>query len=263
MHKNGYLIGKEMEFWPSSFLLKNRRTNVTFFLTKPASRCLLLLIQAAPEIVKHSVFIRDVWADDNLSLNVLYQNISLIRKGFGVVSTSGENIIRTVSRKGFSLTTEVIRIEDEKNKLQSQTSNTEISVSKQEETVNIADFPSWYIFRKKILPLFHISGFLGCVVFSFILAHLVSTLFEDDKIPQKYRFLHKSGNCLIYISDDTFHINEKLMAAGEKIVDCESYPYVYTTSWRYLSSLRMIACHSSFTTDNSPRCITYVYRREK
>ena len=59
------------------------RPELSVILTTPASRCLVLLLESAPEVVNQRDFFTKVWGEDGMLVpaNTLYQNISIIRRG--------------------------------------------------------------------------------------------------------------------------------------------------------------------------------------
>ncbi|WP_261676460.1 transcriptional regulator [Klebsiella pneumoniae] len=101
-----WIINKNIEFWPENkrlISLKNPAQSVT--LTAPASHCLVLLLEATPELVSQQVFFKKVWEDEGILVpaNTLYQNISIVRRGLRDVGETDNSIVVTVPRKGFHI----------------------------------------------------------------------------------------------------------------------------------------------------------------
>ena len=98
-----WIINKNIEFWPENkrlISLKNPAQSVT--LTAPASHCLVLLLEAAPELVSQQVFFKKVWEDEGILVpaNTLYQNISIVRRGLRDVGETDNSSI-PISTKVF------------------------------------------------------------------------------------------------------------------------------------------------------------------
>lgn len=77
-------------------------------INQPASRCLALLIERKGDIITQDDFMNEVWRKHGMevTVNTLYQNISILRKTLkraGIV----ENIIITVPKKGIMLSARV------------------------------------------------------------------------------------------------------------------------------------------------------------
>lgn len=99
-----WIINDNIEFRPDSKKLisvSNPELNVV--LTTPASRCLLLLLEASPDVVTQQEFFKKVWEDEGMLVpaNTLYQNISIVRRGLRAVGETDRILVATVPRKGF------------------------------------------------------------------------------------------------------------------------------------------------------------------
>lgn len=105
-----WIINKNIEFWPENkrlISLKNPALSVT--LTAPASHCLVLLLEASPELVSQQTFFKKVWEDEGILVpaNTLYQNISIVRRGLRDVGETDNSLVVTVPRKGFHINANV------------------------------------------------------------------------------------------------------------------------------------------------------------
>ena len=85
------------------------RPELSVILTTPASRCLVLLLESAPEVVNQRDFFTKVWGEDGMLVpaNTLYQNISIIRRGLRTTGETDDTLVATVPRKGFQIKKEV------------------------------------------------------------------------------------------------------------------------------------------------------------
>lgn len=121
-----WIINKNIEFWPENkrlISLKNPAQSVT--LTAPASHCLVLLLEATPELVSQQVFFKKVWEDEGILVpaNTLYQNISIVRRGLRDVGETDNSIVVTVPRKGFHINPNVNVERMDEKPLNSETYN--------------------------------------------------------------------------------------------------------------------------------------------
>jgi DNA-binding winged helix-turn-helix (wHTH) protein len=84
-------------------------------LNQPTSRCLALLIERRGSIITQEDFMNEVWRKHGMevTVNTLYQNISILRKTLKRVGID-ENIIITVPKKGITFSAQV-EVLDEKN----------------------------------------------------------------------------------------------------------------------------------------------------
>jgi cholera toxin transcriptional activator len=77
-------------------------------INQPASRCLALLIERKGDIISQEEFMNEVWRKHGMevTVNTLYQNISILRKNLKRVGID-DNIIITVPKKGITLSAQV------------------------------------------------------------------------------------------------------------------------------------------------------------
>lgn len=105
-----YCINNNVIFDP----LKHTLTSSKFYpekdtkLNQPTSRCLLLLIERRGCVITQEDFMNEVWRKHGMevTVNTLYQNISILRKTLKRVGID-ENIIITVPKKGITLSAQV------------------------------------------------------------------------------------------------------------------------------------------------------------
>lgn len=101
-----WIINEFIEFRPASKKLISRRNpELNVVLTSPASRCLLLLLEASPDVVSQQELFKKVWEDEGMYVptNTLYQNISIVRRGLKAVGETEQTLIATIPRKGFKI----------------------------------------------------------------------------------------------------------------------------------------------------------------
>ena len=98
-----WIINEYIEFRPVLKKLTSlKNPEVSVILTTPASRCLLLLLEASPDIVLQQDFFKKVWEEEGMLVpaNTLYQNISIVRRGLHAVGDTDQKLIATIPRKG-------------------------------------------------------------------------------------------------------------------------------------------------------------------
>lgn len=101
-----WIINDNIEFWPEHRkLISVHNADLNVVLTTPASRCLSLLLEAFPDVVAQQDFFTRVWEEEGMRVptNTLYQNISIIRRGFRAVGDTTHSLIATVPRRGFKI----------------------------------------------------------------------------------------------------------------------------------------------------------------
>nr|WP_072012039.1 winged helix-turn-helix domain-containing protein [Trabulsiella guamensis] len=242
---------------------------MTFQLTKSSSLCLSILLLNAPDIVLHSTFMREVWHDEEMSTNILYQNISHLRKGLSTIAgfECGTTMIRTISRKGFCFTSEFCQIQ----LLEDKTEESSISsplMEKTDECIGSPPQDNGQLTIADTQTTLH-ERFLQSKIVSFVLIvsaviiiyldHLNSNGYYQS-FYENYEPFIKEGDCNIYINKDTFVAKTEAIKKGIAAINCKIYPYIYTTSWQHITSVRMVACPKPLDKESSPFCITYVYR---
>lgn len=110
-----YCINNNVIFDP----LKHTLTSSKFYpekdtkLNQPTSRCLSLLIERKGCVITQEDFMNEVWRKHGMevTVNTLYQNISILRKTLKRVGID-ENIIITVPKKGITLSAQVEKLSD-------------------------------------------------------------------------------------------------------------------------------------------------------
>ncbi|HFI8999147.1 TPA: transcriptional regulator, partial [Escherichia coli] len=101
-----WIINDNIEFWPEHRkLISVHNADLNVVLTTPASRCLSLLLEVFPDVVAQQDFFTRVWEEEGMRVptNTLYQNISIIRRGFRAVGDTTHSLIATVPRRGFKI----------------------------------------------------------------------------------------------------------------------------------------------------------------
>lgn len=113
--KNHYIIGNCLLFDPvkNTLTMSGSHTGKVV-LSKPAARCLVLLIERQGEVISHDDFITEVWGKKGVVVtkNTYYQSISLLRKKLKELGFD-DNIIVTLPRRGLMLAKESCVVEQQ------------------------------------------------------------------------------------------------------------------------------------------------------
>lgn len=145
-------------------------------LNTPTARCLQLLVERQGRVVSRDDFLEQVWGAKGIvvSQNTFYQNISLLRKSLKKAGLQ-EDIVVTVRRKGFTLSSEVvIKIAEKGGAAGTSALVHQPSVAAKEGDVtntsitapvrmNLCSIPKWMTFLLVLIFLIEIINF-----FSFI-----------------------------------------------------------------------------------------------
>ncbi|MDK2375748.1 winged helix-turn-helix domain-containing protein [Serratia fonticola] len=107
MVRRGFIINRNVEFWPDEQKLFSRNESKTVFLYYPASCMLLTLINNKNVIVSQAELIRSAWGSDAVTHNRLYQSILNLRKALLDIGLP-KDTIKTIPRNGLSLSANVI-----------------------------------------------------------------------------------------------------------------------------------------------------------
>ncbi|MDR1845013.1 MAG: winged helix-turn-helix domain-containing protein [Citrobacter amalonaticus] len=243
---NRIVIDDVVIFSQCDGLLINMATEESFQLNKTACGCLRMMLDASHDIVLHKDFMEKIWGDAELSNNILYQNISFIRKGFE--SLNCRDVITTVSRKGFKISDDVVvTTMDESESISSPPTHDNKSRKREHDL---------FLYQKMT---FGIISFISIAVLIFYVSEIYKISVKEEFV-ERYRFLTSEGGCDYYINVDAHHINKNAMKQSERFLNCSSYPYVYMTSWQQIPSIRIIACDNLPIHDKSPDCISYYIR---
>ncbi|WP_391511936.1 winged helix-turn-helix domain-containing protein [Citrobacter koseri] len=250
--KKGFLINSFIEFWPEECLLISRNTNTTTLLTSPSSRCFSLMLNSFPEIISHETLSHEIWQSDNVPLNTIYQNISLIRRGLQSIVGHKTDIVVTISRKGFKIndTAIISEITDSPDNLHSPSDKPDSSDM----------LPSQRESKPKHKPHALTLTLLIIVIITVQISILYKIDNADNNYFHDYSLLHTINGCSVFINNNAAHINETAIKIGEQSINCRSYPYAYITSFQYTSHIPVIICNAPLKSGNTPRCISHNFR---
>lgn len=297
-----WIINDNIEFRPEMKKLisvSNPEINVT--LTAPASRCLLLLLEASPEIVLQQDFFKKVWEEEGMLVptNTLYQNISIVRRGLRAVGETDSRLIATIPRKGFQIDDSVKIIKQDKSNaaVTPETDTTEVDITSDTEYGDPAitrdsttDQPTWsaisaHVNEREQTPLvtpgrhkipaskparsagWHLTAVIIFAAFATGLLIIAYSL-PFGKTPvffDNYNFVENDNGCQIYTKDDT-HDSRNYYQKYKNLIkntglNCKIYPWVYFPVSATSPTLTALACKQDFKNSVSPGCISLYFRR--
>ena len=276
-----WIINECIEFRPVLKKLTSlKNPEVSVILTTPASRCLLLLLEASPDIVLQQDFFKKVWEEEGMLVpaNTLYQNISIVRRGLRAVGDTDQKLIATIPRKGFQIDDNVRIIKQDDiveatdsialditntldSELPDKSFNPVIDDASSEPLITPLSQPSPIEnekqIKKMLLPvmLVLIAFFTGFIVTSFIwYAH------EEPAFFNNYTLIETDNGCHFHTRND-IHDNNNPYSKYKSLIlntglSCKSYPWVYFPLSATSPTLTALACRNKYTTESSPGCIS-------
>ncbi|AUO67627.1 hypothetical protein WM46_24565 [Citrobacter freundii complex sp. CFNIH2] len=275
-----WIINDNIEFRPDSKkLISVTNPEINVVLTTPASRCLLLLLDASPDVVTQQEFFKKVWEDEGMLVpaNTLYQNISIVRRGLRAVGETDRILVATVPRKGFQIDksvkiTRVAAVQEADVAPDSLQGEDELDVEYHTEAdpaltpEEIAPPARTATVRQSSrLPLF--VGILAMVAAFFIGAIGINAFwhFSDTKpFFADYTFVEQDKGCRFYTTDDS-HDSKNSFARFKALIlgsglDCEKYPWVYFPLSQTSPGLAVLVCRQNYLKSAVPGCITLSFR---
>lgn len=275
-----WIINDNIEFRPDSKkLISVTNPEINVVLTTPASRCLLLLLDASPDVVTQQEFFKKVWEDEGMLVpaNTLYQNISIVRRGLRAVGETDRILVATVPRKGFQIDksvkiTRVAATQADDAAPDTLQGEDELDVeyhtdAEPENTPENAPLPAHTITvsQRSRLPLFvgiiamAAAFFIGAIAMNFVWHFSDTKPFFAD-----YTFVEQDKGCHFYTTDDS-HDNKNSYARFKALIlgsglDCEKYPWVYFPLSQTSPGLAVLVCRKNYLKSAIPGCITLSFR---
>ncbi|MET6679098.1 winged helix-turn-helix domain-containing protein [Citrobacter amalonaticus] len=271
-----WIINDNIEFRPDSKkLISVTNPEINAVLTTPASRCLLLLLDASPDVVTQQEFFKKVWEDEGMRVptNTLYQNISIVRRGLRTVGETDQILVATVPRKGFHIdksvkitrvaavqsaevTPDTLRGEDELDMEYDTDAEPELT-PESVRTITVSKSSKCPLFVGIIAMV--TAFFMGAIGLHFIWHFSDTKPFFDD-----YTFVEQDNGCHFSITDDGHdninsyaHFKALILASG---LDCEKYPWVYFPLSQTSPGLAVLICRKNYLKSAAPGCITLSFR---
>lgn len=265
-----WIINNSIVFRPGSKCLTSLNDpDKKIILTSPASHCLLILLEAAPNIVSHQELFKKVWEDNGLivPVNTLYHNISTIRRGLRDAGMP-DNFIMTVSRKGFQIAENADLQRVDASELAAfgapiKTPSPPSSEDVIDDTINIPSAEDGSRHNS--------AGYLVCIMAAIGLAILGSYLLtsfmnngKEENYFRNYRFVEQVQNCHFFVKD-VGHENSNGYENYKSLIlnssnDCKKYPWIYFMISSTSPSSIIFACKKNYQQATHPDCITFSFR---
>ncbi|WP_054178744.1 winged helix-turn-helix domain-containing protein [Trabulsiella odontotermitis] len=268
-----WIINNNIEFRPE----KNRLSSVTnpelsVILTTPASRCLTLLLEAAPEVVPQQDFFKKVWEDDGMLVpaNTLYQNISIVRRGLRTVGETEGTLIATVPRKGFQIdsTIKVEQIEEIAGTEAAGNTVDDVEVAGDNALRDVTPPPvsETTDSNRNSKRARNLRALL--MVLSFIVGALIFQypwyLTNEKNFFDNYRLYETVNGCQFFSRSDDIDGSDSFQkyktAVMKTGVDCKKYPWIYFSSSSTAPALSALICHRPYERKSNSGCITLYFR---
>jgi DNA-binding winged helix-turn-helix (wHTH) protein len=270
-----WIIDDNIEFIPEKNKLASlSKPELSVVLTRPASRCLVLLLEAAHSVVVHQTFFEKVWPDEVVQVptNTLYQNISIVRRGLRTVGETDKTIVATVSRRGFQIESnvKVVRISAEEYHNTAQVearhepqSTTDGPATDTQRIVKALTRPrrTVCVLRDNKSPIIHMAI---AFVIGVLVVYASTFIHRDDTIIEAYTLFDTSNGCHFYSREDEIDDNSLFQKNKETItktgLDCQKYPWVYFPSSSALPALTALACQKPYNDAADSGCVSLYFR---
>ncbi|MDF7761114.1 transcriptional regulator [Kosakonia cowanii] len=275
-----WIINEYIEFRPVLKKLTSlKNPEVSVILTAPASRCLLLLLEASPDIVLQQDFFKKVWEEEGMLVpaNTLYQNISIVRRGLRAVGDTDQKLIATIPRKGFQI--------DDGVRIIKQDDIVEADKSIAHHTI---DNPGTDLPEKRVAPdeealceslspqspqpllneddkkikssIFLLMLVLIAFVTGFIVTSFIWYRHNEPAFFNTYKLIETDNGCHLHTRND-IHDNNNPYSRYKTLIlntglSCKSYPWVYFPLSVTSPTLTALACKNKYTTESLPGCIS-------
>ncbi|WP_054178737.1 winged helix-turn-helix domain-containing protein [Trabulsiella odontotermitis] len=268
-----WIIDDNIEFVPEKNKLASlSRPELSVLLTRPASRCLVLLLEAAHSVVLHQTFFEKVWPDELVQVptNTLYQNISIVRRGLRTVGETDKTILATVSRRGFQIESnvKVVRISAEEYHNTAQVEALYEPKTTPDATDTQRIVKSLAKPRRRVCVLRDNKWPALHMVAAFLLGALAvysAALFTpDDSLFEHYTLFESSNGCHFYSREDEIDDRSSFQENKATIIktglDCKRYPWVYFPSSSSLPALTALICQKPYDDANDSGCVSLYFR---
>lgn len=260
-----FIINASVEFRPASNTLVSlsSKENITQ-LNAPTSRCLALLIERRYSVVPQNDFYEYVWGVEgvNVSINTLYQNLSLLRKALRTVDEGWDKMVVTVPKRGFKLS-EAFSIVPVLN-VDASPPETERHDVFPVVDENHSLAPVLLPIEKKVginKRMLTYCNYLGAVVLSGLLIYQ----FYMWESPPTVHYLSEYKNevtiagCHIYANAILDKIQEREIEKNIESngIDCKKNPYNYVAHFQDSPHTSLLSCDLPLEGKAPPHCLSY------
>lgn len=227
-------------------------------LNQPVSRCLGILIEQYPAVVKQADLFHYIWGNEasQIPANALYQNISLLRRSLANASPTLTDVVITVPRAGFRLSAEVQITTD-------TASNEEVGATNisSGHVQGLAEEPSSTTVNKpKSAP--GIALYIICaMVASFVLiwTYLHTSQENSRNLFDTYTLATERNGCKIYAYPDFVQNNQaEFNDYFRKFnITCKVLTHAYLSVNTPRTRVSVIYCNDILA--RAKTCVTHIY----
>lgn len=281
-----WIINDKIRFIPEEKkLISLEKPEQYVVLTRPASRCLELLLEASPDMVSQNDIFQKVWRDNGKStpVNTLYQNISIIRRGLNEAGETSESYITTVPRKGFRINSTIkvicesaentqITREETGSLYLPEVSDNNVKRIRQEDnapeenavtSVSLASPPQVKRKNSRVLwTLFMTGGAALCIALFFLVSQTVQ--YSEPDFFSDYEIVREVEGCHFHSKNDDIssygNFSKFIKVVKDSGVNCKKYPWIYFLSSRTTPALNAVACKKPFNDEQNTDCTTLIFR---
>lgn len=245
-----YIINDEIEFRAEEKqLISLTEPELSVLLTTPASKCLMLLLDNAPEVISHDDLLQKVWGESGVivPLNTLHQSISSIRRALKNINKPDIQLIVAVPKHGFKIP---YNIRVKKNRL--------IPGDYDGVTTNKKNS------NHKEAPYKNTLIFLFCILLGFTIALLTKyILSRNGHQPYGEQYQFTKDGCRVYSNARVNHETREnafvLSEINKSEVECRKYPWVYIYTFKASSVSTAIACKKNISSRSKNNCISMYF----
>lgn len=249
-----YIINNKVCYLPEEHRLEPiEDQGAAITLNIPASKCFLLLLQRAGEVIRQDEFIREVWENRGqyASTNTYFQNIHILRKSLKIAGIDSD-IIKTIPKEGVLFTGSIEIINEEEIDI----SPTQLIINEEQYGVPHKKIKSKWL---KYVMVFVLLLFI--TFFILLWMNLQYPISDNDAFFSKYNKIGEANHCQVYASQDSVlrQNQEYLSFIQEKNIICSPGQKAYMAI--NISGTRVFV-HICNKNDNGS-CITNLYMIEK
>lgn len=256
-----FILDSNIIFYPETCEFRDyTHQEKSIQVNQPASRCLELLIEKAPQLVLQKDFYAYVWGDaaTTVQLNTLYQNISLLRRTLKFFGNDYADMVLTVPRRGFKFNERyTIQPFDDEDGMQLA----EV-ISGAEPDARYVPMPGGDATASQTTAphnTYSVHFFRLILMISSGIAMLWLLIVSPDRTPsfglESYAYKEKISNCAVYTLNKYIILTEAELRNAE--VNCKKTPILYVKHDLFSTEKTLIACNEPFIKSDSPDCITY------
>lgn len=268
MHKK-FIINEQVCFHSEEHRLEPIKENGTAItLNAPVSRCLLLLLLRAGEVISQRELVYEVWESKGqfANANTYFQNIHLLRKALKIAGFE-ENIIKTVPKEGIRLVGTVTYHEEDSetnliNRPEDNVPNDFPSPSEEKLMPDSTPLSTISIrHRGKRVSLVLIMAF--STLFIFLIFRLYSDLVSRNSFFNDYQLIGEVNQCQIYANSNAVlrQHAEYLAFIQDKNIQCQSGQVAYIVM--NVAGTRTLVHICDANVNNTASCLTKLYIVEK